>query len=109
KSPQTERWSSAERVSGGGPWSAPFDRRNLPWLTVTVKSCVIAFAKDLPRESRKLPRGLANPWRLPALHHPRFGEERKKGMGVPAARKQRIGVAERWLLRLGCGGVGVRR
>src|SRR5207237_5961612 len=28
------------------------------------------FAKDLPREPRKLPWGLANPWRLPALHHP---------------------------------------
>src|SRR2546421_3194243 len=27
------------------------------------------FAKDRPREPRKLPWGLANPWRLPALHH----------------------------------------
>src|SRR5207302_5513322 len=39
------------------------------------------FAKDLPREPRKLPWGLANPWRLPALHHPRFGEGKETGEG----------------------------
>src|SRR5438094_9600727 len=39
------------------------------------------FAKDLPREPRKLPWGLANPWRLPALHHPRFGGGKEKGEG----------------------------
>src|SRR5207302_4114220 len=55
------------------------------------------FAKDLPREPRKLPWGLANPWRLPALHHPASAGRGKRGMGVPGARKQRIRVAERWL------------
>src|SRR5437016_8170350 len=45
------------------------------------------FAKDLPREPRKLPWGLANPWRLPALHHPASAGNGKRGRGVPGARK----------------------
>ena len=36
------------------------------------------------------------------LHHPRFGEERKKGDGRSRRPKQRIPAAERWLARL-CG------
>jgi hypothetical protein len=51
-----------------------------------------AFAKDLPREPRKLPRGLANPWRLPALHHP-ASRERKKGKRRARAAKNRAGEA----------------
>src|SRR2546421_8415221 len=38
------------------------------------------FAKDRPREPRKLPWGLANPWRLPALHHLASARE-EKGIG----------------------------
>src|SRR5256885_7434320 len=52
-----------------------------------------SFAKSLPREPRKLPWGLANPWRLPALHHPRFGGERKKGKRRARAAKNRAGQA----------------
>src|SRR5205823_11202349 len=55
-----------------------------------------SFAKSLPREPRKLPWGLANPWRLPALHPPlRRGTEKGEG-AIPAPEKQRIRVAERW-------------
>src|SRR5947199_4577934 len=35
------------------------------------------FAKELPREPRKLPWGLANPWRLPALDHLASAREAK--------------------------------
>src|SRR5947207_8813795 len=85
---------------GAGPYVTGAARpgRRARWLARDARAG--PFAKDLPREPRKLPWGLANPWRLPALHHPRFGEERKKGMGVPGARKQRIRAAERWLARL---------
>src|SRR2546421_11288957 len=56
------------------------------------------FAKDLPREPRKLPWGLANPWRLPALHHPASAARGKKGNGAPAP--QRTGPAEHWVFSL---------
>src|SRR5437588_4851103 len=45
------------------------------------------FAKDLPREPRKLPWGLANPWRLPALHHLASAGNGKRGWAYPAPEK----------------------
>src|SRR5205823_10598686 len=50
------------------------------------------FAKDLPREPRKLPWGLANPWRLPALHHPASAGD-GKGKRRTRAAKNRAGRA----------------
>src|SRR5437870_9691553 len=45
------------------------------------------FAKDLPREPRKLPKGSRKPLAPPGAPSPRLGGERKKGRGVPGAQK----------------------
>src|SRR5436853_7444472 len=70
------RWSAGRRrpyVTG-----AARPGRRARWLARDARAG--PFAKDLPREPRKLPWGLANPWRLPALHHLlRRGTEKGKG------------------------------
>src|SRR5436190_3739063 len=60
---------------GAGPYVTGAARpgRRARWLARDARAG--PFAKDLPREPRKLPWGLANPWRLPALHHPFEGAE----------------------------------
>src|SRR5205807_7495339 len=50
-----------------------------------------SFAKSLPREPRKLPRGLANPWRLPALHHLASAREEKGARAYPAPENKEHG------------------
>src|SRR5438477_11533424 len=49
------------------------------------------FAKDLPREPRKLPWGLANPWRLPALHHLASAGRGKGETACPAPENKEYG------------------
>ena len=62
-----------------------------------------ASSHDAQAGSRKPGlRGLANPWRLPALHSPRFEGKQEKGRRArPGARKQSHGTAKRWLTWLG--------
>src|SRR5436190_6543892 len=78
------RWSAGRRrpyVTG-----AARPGRRARWLARDARAG--PFAKDLPREPRKLPWGLANPWRLPALHHPRFGGGRKRETARPRRKEQ---------------------
>src|SRR5438477_6270886 len=76
---------------GAGPYvtGAAHPGRRARWLARDARAG--PFAKDLPREPRKLPWGLANPWRLPALHHPRFGEDGKRGRAYPAPENKDYG------------------
>ena len=63
---------------GAGPYVTGAARpgRRARWLARDARAG--PFAKDLPREPRKLPWGLANPWRLPALHPPFEGTEKRE-------------------------------
>src|SRR5436853_387701 len=77
--------SLGSRIPGGGPrWARP--------------SCA---GRLLRKESAKgvsqTPKGPRKPLAPPGAPSPRFGGERKKGMGVPGACKLRIRAAERWL------------
>src|SRR5436190_15875115 len=85
------RWSAGRRrpyVTG-----AARPGRRARWLARDARAG--SFAKSLPREPRKLPWGLANPWRLPALHHPASAGRGKRENGAPAP--QRTGPAEHWI------------
>src|SRR5438105_13561578 len=82
------RWSAGRRrpyVTG-----AARPGRRARWLARDARAG--PFAKDLPREPRKLPWGLANPWRLPALH-PLVSRDGKKGHRRARAAKNRAGGA----------------
>src|SRR5205085_3759633 len=76
---------------GAGPYvpGAARSGRRARWLARDARAG--PFAKDLPREPRKLPWGLANPWRLPALHHPASARERKRGRAYPAPENKEYG------------------
>src|SRR5438477_5523304 len=78
---------------GAGPYvtGAAHPGRRARWLARDARAG--PFAKDLPREPRKLPWGLANPGRLPALH-PLVSRDGKRDTGAPAP--QKIGPAELW-------------
>src|SRR5439155_22154435 len=69
--------SSGGAPGGAGPYVTGAARpgRRARWLAHDARAG--PFAKDLPREPRKLPWVLANPWRLPALHHPFEGTENR--------------------------------
>src|SRR5438874_6939796 len=56
-----------------------------------------AVPKGPPRDaSQASQRGLANPWRLPALHFPRGTEKRDRAAPAPLKKSKPRG-AERWL------------
>jgi hypothetical protein len=61
------------------------------------------FARQSGVTHRLPPRGLANPWRLPALHSPRE-RETENGTGQPAALSKKGGAALAWVLPASCRG-----
>src|ERR1700731_3264071 len=85
------------RRSGGAPGgAAPVQRASQPrWIGRRASRAGVAtpFVRRGPGASQAPARGLASPWRLPALHS-LFGTE--KGNGRPRARSS-AGAAERWL------------
>src|ERR1700682_2846972 len=83
------RWSAGRRSARSAGFANPFDPT--PRLANGRRNPV-RQARD-PGASQAPVRGLASPWRLPALHS-LFGTE--KGNGRPRARLA-TGVAERWL------------
>src|SRR5579862_2269331 len=77
------------RRSGGAPGgAAPVQRASQTrWIGRRVSRAGVAtpFVRRDPGASQTPVRGLASPWRLPALHSL---SERKKGTGGPAPAKQ---------------------
>ena len=75
---------------GGAPGgAAPVQRASQPrWIGRRASRAGVAtpFVRRVPGASSAPARGLASPWRLPALHS---RSERKMGTGGPAPAKQR--------------------
>ena len=85
--PQTLRGPRPGKESGLGWWSAGRRSPFAEGARVPGQASQTCSVRRAERALARPVRGLANPWRLPALHRPRFGGKGKGESGVPAPRK----------------------